>query len=432
LRYAIISMPRDRVSAGLEDASSLAIISMHLARRLAPRHDVRIVASRARGQPRAERLGPGIDCRRVGIPLSRLHKYRELAAAVFEDVTPHASSSAYFLDYFWNAARALRDFDPDVIHIQVVGQSAALFRRLFPRARIVVHVHDTSPARVPAATAARMLGRADLIVTCSEYVARTLRAELPALTRPIVAIDNGVDVQRFVPRQRRARDPERRFGLVYLGRLSPEKGVHVLIDAFNAAIARDPRLELALIGSPAMYSYAEVKLFHADPHWAALRHFYGDNPWQRFRRQFHRPGQRYADALRAMQTPAARAATRFAGAMPHAEVAAALAGADALVAPSVCDEPFGMPVVEAMAAALPVIASNAGGMGDLVDPGRTGLLVPRSDAAALAAAIVELAADPRRCESMGDAGRQRAEQAFTWDAMVARLSAALAAIGVAL
>lgn len=426
-------MPRDRVSSDLSGASSVAIVSMALAERIARRHSVRVVASRGADQASFERFEPGIDCRRVPITLSKLHKYRELAASVFERVPGHFLSRAYFVDYYLRAAAALRDFDPDVIHIQNYGQCALIFRRQFPRARIVVHAHDTVPARVDSQGVHRILGSADLVVTCSDYVARAIRSAHPGLDMPVEAINNGVDIRQFVPRDdREGTASEETLRLLYLGRLSPEKGVHVLMEAFNLAAARNSGLRLDLIGAPAMFAYAVVKLFRADPHWAAIRHFYGETPSQRFLRQFREPGRQYEASLHRAMTPQAASMTRFLGELPHSEVAARIAAADILVVPSVCDEPFGIPVVEAMAAGIPVVASAAGGINDIVADGVTGLLVPRSDPTALAAALLELAADPARRRAMGQAGRIRVQQEFSWESSFARLSSALDRIGVRL
>ncbi|MGI8968225.1 MAG: glycosyltransferase family 4 protein [Chloroflexota bacterium] len=77
------------------------------------------------------------------------------------------------------------------------------------------------------------------------------------------------------------------------------------------------------------------------------------------------------------------------------------------LAPSVWDEPFGIVVLESMAAGRPVIASNIGGLPDIVDNGVTGLLVPPGNAEALAHAMASLLADGTLRETMGSASRER-------------------------
>ena len=86
-------------------------------------------------------------------------------------------------------------------------------------------------------------------------------------------------------------------------------------------------------------------------------------------------------------------------------------------------EPFGLPVVEAMAAGRPVVASRAGGIPELVADGRTGLLVEPGDPLALADALLTLLADPERARAMGAAGRKDAVAHWTWQRAADRLCA---------
>jgi glycosyltransferase involved in cell wall biosynthesis len=93
------------------------------------------------------------------------------------------------------------------------------------------------------------------------------------------------------------------------------------------------------------------------------------------------------------------------------DVPALLASSDVFVLSST-SEGMPMTVIEAMAAGLPVVASDVGGLRELVDDGVTGLLVPPRDARALAAALSSLLEDAERRRAMGDAGRARAEALF--------------------
>jgi glycosyltransferase involved in cell wall biosynthesis len=107
--------------------------------------------------------------------------------------------------------------------------------------------------------------------------------------------------------------------------------------------------------------------------------------------------------------------------------------AEVVVVPSF-GEGFGMVALEAMERGRPVVASDVGGLREIVEDGRTGLLVPSGDAKALAAAIAELARDPARAADMGAAGRERARVAFSQERCTDRIEAiygaALAAAGV--
>jgi glycosyltransferase involved in cell wall biosynthesis/predicted metal-dependent phosphoesterase TrpH len=184
----------------------------------------------------------------------------------------------------------------------------------------------------------------------------------------------GVDTETFAPsRVRAASDVVR---VLYAGRLSVEKGCDLLADAFLQAHARDPRLQLVLAGG--------------GPEEDALR-----------------------DRLGSLAT--------FLGWLDRTELAQAHARADIFCFASRTDT-FGQAVLEAQASGLSVLAVAEGGPLDLIEHGRSGVLCP-PDAGALATALAELAADPRRRAAIGAAGAASA-RTRTWDAAFAQLAAA--------
>jgi len=147
---------------------------------------------------------------------------------------------------------------------------------------------------------------------------------------------------------------------MYLGRLSAEKGVDTLLEALR--LAGDPPFDV-VGGGPA------------------------------------------AEQLHAMAASFRLLNTRFLGQLPFGEVSRAIANARYAVAPSIVEEAFGLAVVEAMAAGRPVVASDAGGLPELVEAGR-GALVPPGDARALATAIGHYVECP--IEAIGDGESARA------------------------
>lgn len=102
------------------------------------------------------------------------------------------------------------------------------------------------------------------------------------------------------------------------------------------------------------------------------------------------------------------------------DVADVMAALDVVVVPS-HREPFGRVVLEAMAAAKPVVAYGVGGICEIVRPGITGMLCEPGDAADLAAEVLSLIAEPERARALGEAGRARVHEHFGLDRHVADL-----------
>ncbi len=88
-----------------------------------------------------------------------------------------------------------------------------------------------------------------------------------------------------------------------------------------------------------------------------------------------------------------------------------------LVLPSRVREGFGMVIVEAMARRIPVIASNIGGIPEIIEDGKTGILIPPANPSLLARAILELVSDLAKANTMGILGRERLEKMFTVEVM---------------
>ena len=102
----------------------------------------------------------------------------------------------------------------------------------------------------------------------------------------------------------------------------------------------------------------------------------------------------------------------------RSDVPRILQALDLYVQPSV-SEAFGLTVVEAAAAGLPIVASDVGGIPEIIEHGVNGLLVPPGDAQALADAIQQLIDDPQRARQLGEAARRTAFERFSAEAMAA-------------
>lgn len=124
----------------------------------------------------------------------------------------------------------------------------------------------------------------------------------------------------------------------------------------------------------------------------------------------------------------------FRGRISDADLRTAYQRAGVFVLPAVLDsrgdtEGLGVVLLEAMNYGVPVIASNIGGIVDIVVDQETGMLVPPADAAALASALDSVLRDPARSRRLGEAGRRRLAEQFSWDAILAKMESVYRGVG---
>jgi glycosyltransferase involved in cell wall biosynthesis len=424
MKIAILNQPQDPIAAAEEQRGSVAIVNWELARCLAGRHEVIVYAPRTRGQPDRERWG-AIEIRRIRFVARRYHKAVQLLAGRLRWGAPYFTSRLYYKEYFSQVARDLAASRPDIVHLPQQMQFASLFRRAVPGLKVVVHIHQDELAKLDRPLLRRDLPDVDAVATVSEFVTAGGRARLPEMAARIHTVGNGVDVLRFRPDAgtRTLHGQGRPLHLLYVGRLAPDKGVHLLMDAFDRLTRDGVDLELTLIGKPGLLPYDLLSRLLGGDREAleAVRPFYGHSLHSWLAKEILGHGRSYADALRMRLSPAAAARVRFLGTVPQPTLICEYRAADVLVLPSVWQESYGLPVAEAMACGVPVLASASGGVPELIEDGVTGRLVRRLDPQALAHALREMAADPARLLAMGAAARARAERLLTWARSAERL-----------
>lgn len=354
-----------------------------LSRELAARgHRVSIVGGAAPGgAPAALRSVAGVQVRQAPFldrrHFQRLPPLRKAFAVVklFERLSMLPPALPHALQAF------------DIVHIHKPYDLPLLGLARLRGARTLYHGHggDFYPGD-------RQLMRfADMLLSCSAFNAGQLHERYG---RAAKVVYNGYDTAHFVPqapdtalRDSLARREEKL--LIYAGRLMPWKGLRYLVGALSLLEEQGTKLAILMAG---------------------------EHQAQR----------------QALEDEAARRGVRgrlvFLGPLPHRELPRYYALADLVVAASYASETFGMALVEAMGCARAVVASDFGGFREVVADGETGLLARPCDEAALARAIDALLADPARRAQFGAAGRRRALELFSWQAVADRVEAAYAAL----
>jgi len=285
--------------------------------------------------------------------------------------------------YPFELSRALADFAPDLLHLHLPNPScfALLASARAQRVPWIVHWHSDIPPDAPdwrLRTGYRVykpfeqavLKRAAAVVATSDAYLNASVALAPWRAKARVIALGAGDVVLPPPRRDLWPDSD---GVRWLavGRLSHYKGFDVLL----RALADVPDARLVIVGE--------------------------------------------GECANELRETAAKCGVagrvRFAGAVDEATLLAAYASADAFVLPSLNrGEAFGLVLLEAMRARLPVVASaiEGSGIGEVVNDGDSGLLVPPGNAAALAAALARMRDADLRAR-MGARGRERFEASFT-------------------
>jgi glycosyltransferase involved in cell wall biosynthesis len=299
---------------------------------------------------------------------------------------------------------------PDVLHnhmyrAEVVGTRAALTlaENRLPKPYVVSTIHSSRiRSEDDRALLRRLTPSMDRLIAVSRAIVAKLVAEgrTPA---PVELIYNGVDLQRYALTEACCTLPEE-YGFPegsplvgVVARLEPEKGHATLIEAWPLVLERVPEARLLIIGEGSQRETLEAQ---ADGLGLLGEACTPD----------HCVGTRQA-------RPGAK--ILFTGLRD--DVPNVTAALDVAVLPSY-REAQGLAILEAMALRRPVVATRVGGVPEMIDSGRTGLLVPPKDAAALADAIVRLLTDHPLADMVARAGHDFVRANFSVEHMVEAVS----------
>jgi phosphatidylinositol alpha-1,6-mannosyltransferase len=309
----------------------------------------------------------------------------------------------------WSGARALvRNPEIEVVFggSAMVAPLVFLLARLFRR-RAIVQAHGLDlvyQSILYQRLCVRWLRYCDRTVANSGYTA-SLAAERGVSRESISVIPLGVDTARFAPTAncqiiKKQFGLEKRSVILFVGRLARRKGVKEFIQSCLPAIVR------------------------AAP--AACLVVAGGNPTESLA---HR-----SDVLSEI-----RAALCELGLQDHAQMMGEVSDDDLVKLYHCCDvvvlpalasaedvEGFGLVLLEAAAAAKPVVATRVGGIPDAVSDGKSGILTEPGNCQELTKSIVGLLIDEKQRQAMGEFARQRVEKEFSWDTIVERYEEVLA------
>jgi glycosyltransferase involved in cell wall biosynthesis len=360
--------------------------------------------SRTEGQPKAHQLGQleGVELCVLAPSLWKHYgQWRHADPAIsdsFQLITqkprfPWAGPAQFYLHYYPQIVRLIRDFRPDIIDLWeepwglVSYHTIRVARRVAPNALIVSETEQNIDKTLPypfEMFRRYTLKHADFLVGRSREAVAVAKSK--GYTGPSAVVPNAVDETLFRPMDRFA--CRSAFGVLerdtfvagYVGRLVPEKGIDDLI----MAIKHVPGARLLIAGD----------------------------------------GPQRSDLESLCQTLGlGDDRVRFVGSIAPPRLPQLINALDVLVLPSRTTarwkEQFGRVIIEAHACGVPVIGSDSGAIPDVVADG--GLIYPEGDAATLAARLQCLADEPALRHHLGETGRRIALETRTWSAVARQM-----------
>jgi glycosyltransferase involved in cell wall biosynthesis len=303
---------------------------------------------------------------------------------------PWVGPAQFYLHWYPNLAKVLKEFKPDVIdlweeHWSLVSAHTIWLRNcMLPNAKIIAETEQNINKKLPPPFEqfrSYTLKHADLVVARNSEAVDVVQSK--GYTGPMEVVPNAVDDELFRPMDKEAcRSALGLSGFVagYVGRIVEEKGLMDMVEA------------LALCPSG-------VRLL-----------FVGSGP-------FEEPLKKRIEQLGKTDQ------VQFLPGQPLEKLPEIMNALDALVlvsrTTSTWKEQFGRVIIEAHACETPVIGSSSGAIPDVVGEG--GLIVPEGDAAAIAAAMLQLQSNPEQCRRMGVAGLKQVKANYTWQQVAKRM-----------
>ena len=354
------------------------------------------VVSRPAGQSGIE----GIDY--IGIPWTKMeaffHRIKECVS--WKNPLRYVAKIQNVFSYGRRVANAVRRFDLIYLHNE---PNILLFLNKRTGQKIVLHMHnDHLSMRLFRPFYRRALAKVDRVIFVSDFIRRQAVAHFPEYTDRFCVVLNATDPEVFKPYSEEAFqqlngvvsfEPEKKY-LLYVGRLTPVKGVHVLIEAFREIHLRIPDVRLIIAGSS----------------------FFGGAARTGYERDLVELAVPVSDAI------------VFTGYLPHDKLRYLYSAVDMIVVPSVWQDPCPLVVLEAMASGTFLIGSAVGGIPEVVENGQTGVLVQPGDAQALANVVCHTLSNPAEMQRIEGSARHKIVTGYGWGRLVSEVEQVFGAL----
>ncbi len=303
-------------------------------------------------------------------------------------------SSMQKQDYIHHVISRIKD-EYDLIHVFNRPKWVNLIAEKFPKAALSLSIHNEMflPSKISKADGEKCIQRVKFITTVSRFVADGIKKLYPEAASKIHVIYSGVDIHRYSPvwsdeAIQIRKQLKEKYGLadknvvLFVGRLSPKKGAHILLKAIGEVVRDHPNTALVIVGSK----------------------WYGDNQEDSYVRQVKQMSEDLNTNI------------IMTGFLPPKQVISHYYLGDIFVCASQWREPLARVHYEAMASGLPIITTDKGGNAEVVRGAGNGIVISEyNQPQAFADAITYLLDQPSIALEMGKAGRKLAEEKYSWE-----------------
>jgi spore coat protein SA len=294
-------------------------------------------------------------------------------------------------------AKLVHSFDLVVIHNE---PNLLLFLKNNPLQKVILHMHNEHlTIRMFRPFYCYALKKVDSVICVSDYIRRSAIKHFPQYADKFIVVFNATDPNVFMPyadealhqlKEVVALEADKKY-LLYVGRLTEFKGVHVLIQAFEQIHQRLPNTKLIIVGSSFFEGAAKTA---------------------------------YEQALVELAKPIGQHII-FTGYIPHEKLKYLYSAVDVVVLPSIWQDPCPLVVLEAMASGTCLVSSAVGGVPEVVENKINGILVKESDVDALVSAVCNVLLHDEHKVQMEYLARQKILAGYAWERLVGELEAIL-------
>ena len=307
---------------------------------------------------------------------------------------------------YLNNVKSKLDNTYDLIHVFNRPRYLLSFAEHLPDARFSLSLHNEMlhNKKISDDAAIRCVEKAEFINTVSQYIANMVKLRLPNADSKLHVVYSGVNSQKYTPSwteegQQKKLDMKKKLGLedyrtvLFVGRLSVKKGVHILLNAMKSVMKSHKDVALVIVGSK----------------------WYGKNEVDEYTHSLH-------ELSKTLSGPIV-----YTGFIPPCDIPEYFCIGDVFVCASQWNEPLARVHYEAMAAGLPIITTNRGGNREVVEGFGNGIVIDDyKNPDVMAEHISCLLDHPEQALEMGMKGRKLAEEIYNWERVAAE---ALQSIG---